>query len=103
MSADVQPHNRTAPSSPAEASSVPSGLNATARTQSRWPVSVGTGAPVAASHNRTVLSCPAEASSVPSGLNATAAQRQLVSDASHELRTPLTSLRINVELLASEP
>jgi two-component system, OmpR family, sensor histidine kinase MprB len=32
-----------------------------------------------------------------------AAQRQLVSDASHELRTPLTSLRINVELLASQP
>jgi two-component system, OmpR family, sensor histidine kinase MprB len=32
-----------------------------------------------------------------------AAQRQLVSDASHELRTPLTSLRINAELLASEP
>jgi two-component system, OmpR family, sensor histidine kinase MprB len=32
-----------------------------------------------------------------------AAQRQLVSDASHELRTPLTSLRINAELLASDP
>jgi two-component system sensor histidine kinase MprB len=32
-----------------------------------------------------------------------AAQRQLVSDASHELRTPLTSLRVNAELLASEP
>ena len=32
-----------------------------------------------------------------------AAQRQLVSDASHELRTPLTSLRINIELLASDP
>jgi two-component system, OmpR family, sensor histidine kinase MprB len=32
-----------------------------------------------------------------------AAQRQLVSDASHELRTPLTSLRINVELMASDP
>jgi two-component system, OmpR family, sensor histidine kinase MprB len=32
-----------------------------------------------------------------------AAQRQLVSDASHELRTPLTSLRLNAELLASEP
>jgi two-component system, OmpR family, sensor histidine kinase MprB len=31
-----------------------------------------------------------------------AAQRQLVSDASHELRTPLTSMRINVELLASD-
>jgi two-component system, OmpR family, sensor histidine kinase MprB len=31
------------------------------------------------------------------------AQRQLVSDASHELRTPLTSLRVNAELLASEP
>ena len=32
-----------------------------------------------------------------------AAQRQLVSDASHELRTPLTSLRVNAELLASDP
>jgi two-component system, OmpR family, sensor histidine kinase MprB len=32
-----------------------------------------------------------------------AAQRQLVSDASHELRTPLTSMRVNVELLASNP
>jgi two-component system sensor histidine kinase MprB len=31
-----------------------------------------------------------------------AAQRQLVSDASHELRTPLTSMRVNVELLASD-
>jgi two-component system sensor histidine kinase MprB len=32
-----------------------------------------------------------------------AAQRALVSDASHELRTPLTSLRVNVDLLASDP
>jgi two-component system sensor histidine kinase MprB len=32
-----------------------------------------------------------------------AAQRQLVTDASHELRTPLTSMRINIELLASDP
>jgi two-component system sensor histidine kinase MprB len=32
-----------------------------------------------------------------------AAQRQLVSDASHELRTPLTSMRVNIELLASNP
>ena len=32
-----------------------------------------------------------------------AAQRQLVSDASHELRTPLTSMRLNIELLASDP
>ena len=31
------------------------------------------------------------------------AQRQLVSDASHELRTPLTSLRLNAEMLATEP
>ncbi len=31
------------------------------------------------------------------------AQRQLVSDASHELRTPLTSMRLNIELLASDP
>ncbi|MGH3167964.1 MAG: histidine kinase dimerization/phospho-acceptor domain-containing protein, partial [Trebonia sp.] len=32
-----------------------------------------------------------------------ASQRQLVSDASHELRTPLTSMRLNIELLASDP
>jgi two-component system, OmpR family, sensor histidine kinase MprB len=32
-----------------------------------------------------------------------AAQRQLVSDAGHELRTPLTSMRLNIELLASDP
>jgi len=32
-----------------------------------------------------------------------AAQRQLVGDASHELRTPLTSMRVNVDLLASDP
>ena len=31
------------------------------------------------------------------------AQQQLVADASHELRTPLTSLRLNAQVLASEP
>ena len=66
-------HNRTVSSQLAEASSVPSGLNATASTSAAWPVSGSpTGFPVAGSHSRTVSSQLAEASSVPSGLNATA-------------------------------
>ena len=65
-------HSRTVPSSPAEASRRPSGLNATAITAPVWPVRVACSAPVAGSHSRTVPSSLAEASSRPSGLNATA-------------------------------
>ena len=64
--------SRTVPSSPAEASVVPSGLNATEFTALVWPVS---GSPIGwrldTSHSRTVPSSPAEASIVASGLNAT--------------------------------
>ena len=59
-------HNRTVPSSPAEASRSPSGLNATPITAPSWPVErVTDGSPVAGSHNRTVPSAPAEASRRP--------------------------------------
>ena len=68
-------HSRTVPSSPAEASCRPSGLNATANTRPSWPVRVACPAPVAGSHSRTVPSPPAEASCRPSGLNATACTR----------------------------
>ncbi len=70
-------HSRTVPSPPPLASSVPSGLNATARTPYPaviWPLAwrvLPTGWPVAGFHSRTVPSPPALASSVPSGLNAT--------------------------------
>ena len=67
-------HNRTVPSPPAVASSLPSGLNATPITPlgaGRSWRGVPTGWPVAGSHNRTVPSPPALASSLPSGLNAT--------------------------------
>ena len=59
-------------SSPALASSFPSGLNATPRTTSVWPVRMPTFWPVARCHSRTALSSPALASRRPSGLNATA-------------------------------
>jgi hypothetical protein len=55
-----------------EAMMVPSGLNATPKTLSVWPVrGWPMGLPVAASHRRTVWSALAEAMTSPSGLNAT--------------------------------
>ena len=68
-------HNRTVPSPPAVASSLPSGLNATASTPPWGPALVAwRGAPtgwlVTGFHHRTVPSPPALASSLPSGLNA---------------------------------
>ena len=67
-------HSRTVPSAPALASSLPTGLNATANTP--YPVlamwrGVPAGRPAAGFHSRTVPSPPALASSLPSGLNAT--------------------------------
>src|SRR5256714_14053186 len=56
----------------ADATSLPSGENATALTQSEWPSSVCSGAPVADSQSLTVLSYDADATSLPSGENATA-------------------------------
>ena len=68
-------HSRTVPSPPALASSLPSGLNATAITPPSGPEPVRSGAPtgrpVAGFHSRTVPSPPAMASSLPPGLNAT--------------------------------
>ena len=65
-------HNRTLSSTLADASRVPSGLNATDQTPLVWPVSGSpTGYLVAGSHNRTVSSSLADASRVPSALNAT--------------------------------
>ena len=68
-------HSRTVPSASALASSLPSGLNATARTPFGLLVAwrgAPTGWPVARFHSRTVPSPSALASSLPSGLNATA-------------------------------
>ena len=68
-------HSRTAPPPSALASSVPSGLNATAETPLKGMVAaIGapTGWPVAGFHSRTVPSPPPLASSLPLGLNATA-------------------------------
>ena len=70
-SAAAGSHSRTVLSPPALASSRPSGLNATPRTELVWPVRVRRCSAVAGSHSRTVLSPPALASSRPSGLNAT--------------------------------
>ena len=58
--------------SPADATSLPSGENATARTTLEWPSSVCSGAPMAESQSLTVLSPDADATSLPSGENATA-------------------------------
>ncbi len=51
----------------AEATSLPSGENATPFTRPVWPVNVLRAAPEAASQSRTVLSREAEATSLPSG------------------------------------
>src|SRR2546429_9409435 len=56
----------------ADATSLPSGENATAQTALEWPSSVCSGAPVADSQILTVLSSDADATSLPSGENATA-------------------------------
>ena len=61
----------TVPSTLAEAMRVPSGLNATPKTQLACPLSVSTSSPVAASQTFTDLSSLAEAMREPSGLNAT--------------------------------
>ena len=61
----------TVPSSLAEASRLPSGLNATLMTSPVCPLRVRVSCPVPASHTFTVLSSLAEASRLPSGLNAT--------------------------------
>ena len=66
----VVSHSRTTWSLPAEARVVPSGLNATARTQPVWPVSSVRSSPLVVSHSRTIWSLPAEARVVPSGLTA---------------------------------
>ena len=55
-----------------DATSLPSGENATAATGLEWPSSVGRGAPVARSQSLTVLSRDPDASSPPSGENAMA-------------------------------
>src|SRR5436305_204338 len=60
--------SRTLLSSPPDARSLPSGLNAKENTQSVWPLRTAVSLPVATSHTRTTLSPPAEASSFPSGL-----------------------------------
>src|SRR5579871_6321674 len=64
-------HSRTVLSCEPDASSAPSGKNATDVTELVWPSSVCLAAPVAASHSRTVLSPEPDASSAPSGENAT--------------------------------
>src|SRR5438477_299693 len=69
--------SRTVLSSEADASRRPSGENATALTQSLWPLSVASHAPVAASQSRTVSSSEADASRRPSGENATALTQSL--------------------------
>jgi hypothetical protein len=65
-------HSLTVLSPEADASSLPSGENATAETQSEWPLSVCRAAPDRPSHSLTVLSSEADDSSLPSGENATA-------------------------------
>ena len=56
----------------ADATSLPSGENATALTENEWPSSVCSEAPVAESQSLTVRSKDADATSLPSGSNATA-------------------------------
>ena len=63
-------HSHTVPSTPALASTLPSGENATPITQSAWPSSTWVCRPLAGSHNRTP-SRLALASTLPSGENAT--------------------------------
>src|ERR1700730_4696535 len=63
-------HSPTEPSSPALASSVPSGLKATDHTRPLCPARVCWRAPVRASHSRIARSSPAVASIAPSGLKA---------------------------------
>ena len=55
----------------ADATSLPSGKNATPLTQPEWPSSMRRAAPVAESQSLTVLSPDADATSLPSGENAT--------------------------------
>src|SRR5438477_6929833 len=54
-----------------DATSLPSGENATPNTASEWPSSVRRAAPVAESQSLTVPSRDADATSLPSGENAT--------------------------------
>jgi hypothetical protein len=61
----------TVSSPDADATTSPSGENATDLTQPEWPSSVGSAAPVSASQSLTVLSTDADATALPSGENAT--------------------------------
>jgi hypothetical protein len=65
----------TALSTKADASSLPSGENATALNQCVSSLSSFTAAPVVASHTMTILPYEADATSFPSGENATAILR----------------------------
>ena len=66
-------HNWTFPSALAEATSAPSGLNATASTGlASELIGAPTSCPVAVFHSRTFPSAPPVATVAPSGLNATA-------------------------------
>ena len=67
----VESQSLTIPSSDADATSLPSGENATPQTEPLWPSSVPRDAPVVESQSLTVLSCDADATSLPSGENAT--------------------------------
>ena len=62
-------HTRAVPSSPAVATSCPSGLQVAALTLWPWPVRVRSCDACASVHARTVLSVPAVSSTWPSGLN----------------------------------
>ena len=64
--------NHTRPSSPAAASRLPSGWNATARTLASWPAGPVMGCPVAASQRQGIPDRLAVAIFDPSGLNRTA-------------------------------
>jgi hypothetical protein len=63
---------RTTPSSPPDASQLPSGAMATAVTGPSWPTRVVCCCPAATSQIRTIPSRPPEASQLPSGATATA-------------------------------
>jgi hypothetical protein len=71
LSAHLTPHNRIVPSADPDASILPSGENATLRTELVCPLSVRSSRPLAVSHNLMVLSPDPEASVLPSGENAT--------------------------------